>query len=70
MRTIEEIAERIREIQCSALLIDTQMNEEMGKDPSSRNDRLLGFLHKEKCCWEIALQQLRWMVGDQSNCTF
>jgi len=67
MRTIEEIAARIRDVQHNALLIEAQMNEEMKKDRSSRNDRLLVFLHKEKSCWEVALRQLRWMIGDSTN---
>jgi hypothetical protein len=62
MRTELEISQRIDSLRENILLIDTKIDEELEKNYSKRDYRLLSFLQKERSVWSLAIHHLEWII--------
>ncbi|SEW42762.1 hypothetical protein SAMN05428988_5398 [Chitinophaga sp. YR573] len=64
MRKESEIISKIEGFNTNLLIIEERINEELQKHYEKRNKALLLFLNKERCVWEFAVEQMKWMLEE------
>lgn len=62
MRTAAEIIAKMEGFNQSLSLVEERINEELQKHYDKRDKGLLLFLNKERCVWQFAIEQMKWLL--------
>ncbi|RBL88149.1 hypothetical protein [Chitinophaga flava] len=65
MRKESEVIARIAEFSDRLLHVEACISEELTQHYEKRNKSLLLFLHKEKCVWQFAIEQMKWLLEEK-----